>query len=97
MVTSDVAFNVFAETCGVIWDKAVARLVTDSDAVPTFHGYPAGHCKHIRTSGPNKSTFATVRHRMRGTKGSLSRETGLAMPFRLMMPPQKTRRRRHGA
>ena len=85
---SNVAFDVFLETYGVKWDKAVARLVKDREALLTFHDYPAEHWKHIRTSNPIESTFATVRHRTRRTKGCLSRETGLAMAFRLLMSAQ---------
>lgn len=39
------------------------------------------HC----TSYSIESTFATVRHWTKRTKGCLSWETGLAMAFRLMM------------
>jgi hypothetical protein len=44
------------------------------------------------TSGrqnPIESTFATVRHRTKRIKGCLSRKTGLAMAFKLMMSAQK--------
>ena len=34
--------------------------------------------KHIRTTIPIESTFATVRHRTTKTKGCLSRQTALA-------------------
>ena len=62
----------------------------------TFYDFPAEHWKHIRTSNPIESTFATVRHRTRRTKGSLSRKTGLAMAFRLMMSAQKKWRKLDG-
>ena len=78
------------------WDKAVAKLVKDRDALLTLYDYPAEHWKHIRTSNPIESTFATVRHRTRRTKGCLSRKTGLAMAFRLMMSAQKKWRRLDG-
>ena len=52
--------------------------------------------KHIRTSNPIESTFATVRHRTKRTKGYLSRKTGLAMAFKLMMPGQKKWRKLDG-
>ena len=81
---ANTAFAFFAETCGVKWGKAVAKLAKDRDALLTFSDYPAEHCKHIRTSNPIKSTFATVRHRTKRTKGCLRRETGLAMAFKLM-------------
>ena len=100
--TANVAFDFFVETYGVKWDKAVAKLVKDRDALLTFYDFPAEHWKHIRTSNPPygdctqspagqriESTFATVRHRTKRTKGCLSRKTGLAMAFKLMMSAQK--------
>ena len=83
------AFGFFVDAYGAKWDKAVAKLVKDRDALLTFYDYPAEHWKHIRTSNPIESTFATVRHRTKRTKGCLSRKTGLAMAFRLMMSAQK--------
>ena len=82
------AFDCFVETYGVKYDKAVAKLVKDREALLTFYDYPAEHWKHIRTSNPIESTFATVRHRTKRTKGCLSRRTGLAMAFKLMMSAQ---------
>ncbi len=82
------AFDFFVETYGVKYDKAVAKLVKDRAALLTFYDYPAEHWKHIRTSNPIESTFATVRHRTKRTKGCLSRKTGLAMAFKLMMSAQ---------
>lgn len=78
------------------WDKAVAKPVKDRDALLTFYDYPAEHWKHIRTSNPIESTFATVRHRTKRTKGCLSRKTGLAMAFKLMMSAQKKWRKLDG-
>jgi putative transposase len=62
----------------------------------TFYDFPAEHWKHIRTSNPIESTFATVRHRTRRTKGCLSRKTGLAMAYRLMMSAQNKWRKLDG-
>jgi hypothetical protein len=90
------AFDFFVEAYGVKWDKAVAKLVKDRDALLTFYDFPAEHWKHIRTSNPIESTFATVRHRTKRTKGCLSRKTGLAMAFRLMMSAQKKWRKLDG-
>ncbi|WP_425098683.1 IS256 family transposase [Tropicibacter sp. S64] len=90
------AFDFFVDAYGVKWDKAVAKLVKDQDALLTFYDYPAEHWKHIRTSNPIESTFATVRHRTKRTKGCLSRKTGLAMAFRLMMAAQKKWRKLDG-
>ena len=93
---ANAAFDFFVETYGVKWDKAVAKLVKDRDALLTFYDYPAEHWKHIRTSNPIESTFATVRHRTKRTKGCLSRETGLAMAFKLMIAAQKKWRKLDG-
>ncbi len=81
---ANVAFDFFVETYGVKWDKAVAKLVKDRDALLTFYDYPAEHWKHVRTSNPIESTFATVRHGTKRTKGCLSRKTGLAPLGRLL-------------
>ena len=90
------AFDFFVEAYGVKWDKAVAKLVKDRDALLSFYDYPAEHWKHVRTSNPIESTFATVRHRTKRTKGCLSRKTGLAMAFRLMMSAQAKWRKLDG-
>ena len=93
---ANAAFDFFVETYGVKWDKAVPKLLKDRDALLTFYEYPAEHWKHIRTSNPIESTFATVRHRTTQTKGCLSRKTGLAMAFKLMMSAQKKWRKLDG-
>ena len=50
-----------------------------------------------RTSNPIESTFATVRHRTKKTKGCLGRRTALAMTFRLVMSAKKKWRKLDGA
>ena len=66
---ANAAFDFFVEAYGVKWDKAVAKLVKDRDALLTFYDFPAEHWKHIRTSNPIESTFATVRHRHEAHQG----------------------------
>jgi transposase-like protein len=53
-----------------------------------FYDFPAEHWKHIWTTNPIESTFATARHRTGKTKGCPSRKTGLAMAFKLIMSAQ---------
>ena len=43
---------------------------------------------HLRTTNPIESTFATVRHRTKVTKGPGSRPAGLAMAFKLIESAQ---------
>jgi len=94
---AEAAFDFFVEAYGVKYDKAVGKLVKDRDVLLTFYDFPAEHWKHIRTSNPIESTFATVRHRTKKTKGCLGRKTALAMTFRLMMSAKKRWRKLDGA
>ena len=78
-----VAFKEFVERYGAKCPKAVACLVKDKDVLFTFYDFPAEHWAHLRTTNPIESTFATVRHRHRQTKGCGSRTATLAMVFKL--------------
>ena len=73
------AFDVFVETWGVKYEKAVESLVKDRDALLAFYDFPAEHWKHLRTTNVIESSFATVRHRTVRSKGCLSNKTALAM------------------
>ena len=55
----------------------------------TFYDFPAEHWIHLRTTNPIESTFDTVRHRHRKTKGSGSRKACLTMVFKLMQLAEK--------
>lgn len=85
---ANASFDFFVETYGVKYEKAVGKLVKDRDVLLAFYDFPAEHWKHIRTTNPLESTFATVRHRTGKTKGCLSRKTGIAMTFKLMISAQ---------
>jgi transposase-like protein len=78
----------FADLYGVKFAKATAKVTDDLDELLTFYDYPAEHWVHLRTSNPIESTFATVRHRTRVTKGPGSRAAGLAMAFKLIEAAQ---------
>ena len=91
------AFDFFVETYDVKYQKAVGKLIKDRDVLLSFYDFPAEHWKHIRTTNPIESTFATVRHRTKKTKGCLSRKTALAMTFKLMMSAKQKWRKLDGA
>ncbi|MDY6816973.1 MAG: IS256 family transposase [Pseudomonadota bacterium] len=93
---ANAAFDLFVETYGVKYEKAVAKLVKDRDELLAFYDFPAEHWKHIRTTNPIESVFATVRNRTRKTRGCLNRKTALAMVFRLMMSARKKWRKISG-
>ena len=91
-----IAFDAFVETYGVKYDKAVACLAKDRDALLAFYDFPAEHWKHLRTTNPIESTFATIRHRTVRSKGCLSNKTALAMVFKLAQAAEKSWRRLDG-
>jgi transposase-like protein len=61
-----------------------------------FYDFPAEHWKHLRTTNPIESTFATIRHRTVRSKGCLSNKTALAMIFKLAQEAEKSWRRLDG-
>jgi transposase-like protein len=94
--TAETAIATFADKYAAKYDKAVACLVKDRDALLTFYDFPAEHWDHLRTSNPIESVFATVRHRTVRTKGALSQDTAKLMVFKLVTAAAKTWRRLQG-
>ena len=93
---AEAAFEAFVETYGVKYDKAAECLIKDREALLAFYDFPAEHWKHLRTTNPIESTFATVRHRTVRSKGCLSNKTALAMIFKLAQAAEKSWRRLDG-
>jgi transposase-like protein len=95
----DSALKAYRHFCAAWADKypkAVECLRKDEEALFRFYDYPAAHWVHLRTSNPIESTYATVRHRTRRTKGCGSRSATLTMVWKLGMEAQKTWRRLTG-
>ena len=78
----------FEAAYGAKFPKATAKITSDLDQLLAFYDYPAEHWVHLRTTNPIESTFATVRHRSKVTKGPGSRAAGLAMAFKLIESAQ---------
>jgi transposase-like protein len=93
---AEAAFDAFIESYRTKYDKAAECLNKDRDPLLTFYDFPAEHWKHLRTTNPIESTFATVRHRTIRSKGCLSNRTALAMVFKLVEAAQKSWRRLDG-
>ncbi len=91
------AFDFFITAYGAKYDKAVECLTKDRDRLLTFYDFPAEHWKHVRSTNPIESTFATVRLRTTKTKGCLSRKTALAMVFKLLLSARRKWRRLDGS
>ena len=83
------AFDVFIELYEAKYPKACKCLQKDKERLLTFYDFPAIHWQHIRTTNPIESTFATIRHRTRQTKGCGSRTATLTMVFKLAVLAKK--------
>jgi transposase-like protein len=81
---AETAFDAFIESYQIKYHKAAECLKKDREALLAFYDFPAEHWKHLRTTNPIESTFATVRHRTIRSKGCLSNRTALAMVFKLI-------------
>lgn len=80
---ADKAFDHFIESFGVKYPKATDCLQKDRAELLAFYDFPAEHWKHLRTTNPIESTFATIRLRTKRTKGHGSADAALAMMFKL--------------
>ena len=91
------AFDLFVATYEAKYPKATECLAKGREALLTFYDFPAEHWRHIRTTNPIESTFATVRLRTVKTKGSGSRVACLTMVFKLMGSASKGWRSLNGS
>lgn len=74
-------FETFVKMFEAKYPKATACIVKDRVEMLAFFDFPAEHWQSIRTTNPIESSFATIRHCTKGTKGCLSRATMLEMMF----------------
>ncbi|NJO03946.1 MAG: IS256 family transposase [Bacteroidia bacterium] len=86
---AEMAFNRFLERFKDKYPKASQCLEKDKEHLLTFYNYPAKHWKHIRTTNPIESTFATVRLRSVSTRGHGTEETTFMMIFKLIQMASK--------
>lgn len=84
------AYRRFIEVYSDRYPKVVECLTKDEDQLFTFYDFPKEHWVSIRTTNPIESTFATVRHRARRTKGCGSRMATLTMAWKLVLEAEKT-------
>ncbi len=90
------AVKEFVKEFGVKWPKASAKIEDEEEALLTYYDYPGEHWRHLRTTNPIESPFATVRARTDITKGPGSREAGVAMIFKLLEAAEGRWRRLNG-
>ena len=79
------------------YPKACECLRKDEHQLLTSYSYPSEHWQHIRTTNPIESTFATIRHRWRQTKGCGSRVATLSMMYKLAIAAQSHWRKLNGS
>ncbi len=90
------AFDLFVETYDAKYPKATLCLQKDTDELLAFYDFPAMHWQSIRTSNLIESSFGTIRHRTKRSKGCLSRGGMLHMMFKLGQCAEKNWRRLRG-
>lgn len=84
------AYDYFLSQYQAKYEKACECLRKDKESLFAFYDFPAEHWRHIRSTNPIESTFATVRLRTKRTKGCGSRLATLTMVFKLTMEAEKT-------
>ena len=95
-VDAEKAFDLFIRTYEPKYPKATLCLQKDREELMAFYNFPAQHWQSIRTSNPIESTFGTIRHRTKRSKGGLSRDGMLHMMFKLGQCAEKRWRRLRG-
>jgi len=90
------AFTTFIRTYEPKYPKAAQCLEKDHAELMSFYDFPAKHWQSLRTSNPIESTFATIRHRTKRSKGCLTRDGMLHMMFKLGQCAQNNWRRLRG-
>ena len=90
------AFNLFIRIYELKYPKTVACLQKDREELMAFSDFPAQHWRSIRTSNPIESTFGTIPHRTRRSKGCLSCDGMLYMMLKLGQCAEKRWRRLRG-
>lgn len=93
---ADKFFDLFMEKYQTKYPKATQCLSKDRLELLTFYDFPAEHWKHLRTTNPIESTFATVKHRTKRSKNCLTRQTAFVMVFKLIKEAEKKWRRLDG-
>ncbi len=82
-------FDDFIQIYGTKYPKATECLQKDHESLLTYYDFPAEHWRHIRTTNPIESTFATVRLRTNKVRGCFSSQTIVSMAFKLCKCAEK--------
>lgn len=87
---AEAALRAFEREWDAKYPKAWEKLRKDRDALLAFYEFPAEHWRHLRSTNPIESSFATVKLRTRVTKGAGSKQAALAMAYKLLDQAQQS-------
>lgn len=93
---AEAACAAFVTKYGAKYEKAVDCLEKDRELLLTFYDFPAEHWAHIRMTNPIESTFATIRLRTAKPRGCISRQTALALVYKLSRCAEESWRKLQG-
>ena len=89
-------FDDFISVYEAKYPKATQCLKKDRDKLLTFYDFPAEHWRHIRTTNPIESTFATVRLRTDKVRSCFTSKSVVTMAFKLCQCAQERWQRLYG-
>ncbi len=76
-----------------LYDKAAECLLDDLDRVLAYFDFPAEHHKHLRTTNPIESVFASVRLRTGAMKRLRSARSAVYLIFQIVKRQEKSLQR----
>lgn len=86
-------FSAWCEKHG--WGSAAAVLAEDWERLVAYYDYPQAHWRHLRTSNPVESPFASARLRTSAAKRFKKTENATAMLWKLLMVAESRFRKVH--
>jgi putative transposase len=72
-----------------MYDKAAECLLDDLERMLTYYDYPEEHRRHLRTTNPIESVFASVRLRTNAMKRLRSARSGVHIIYQLLKRQEK--------
>jgi len=75
------------------YDQAAECLLDDLDRMVASYDYPAEHHKHLRTTNPIESIFASVRLRTRAMKRLRSARSAVYLIYQMVKRAEKSLQR----
>ena len=76
-----------------MYDRAAECLLDDLDRMFAYYDYPAQHHKHLRTTNPIESIFASVRLRTGAMKRLRSSRSAVYLIFQIVKRAEKSLQR----